>query len=125
MPLSRGLARFNRRVTNRVTGTFAHRLPGFALVIHTGRRSGKTYRIPVNVFRDGNDYLIALTYGADADWVHNVQAARGCEIVTRGQRIRLADPRIISDTSHQWAPLPVRLVLRLIGGSQYMRLTHA
>ena len=32
--------------------------------------------------RDG--YLLALTYGPDSDWVKNVLAAGGCELVTRG-----------------------------------------
>lgn len=124
MVLPPWIARFNRRTTNRVTRAFADRLPGFAIVTHVGRRSGKVYRTPINAFRDGNDYLIALTYGAGADWVHNVQAAGGCEIVTRGQRIQLTNPRTITDTTWRWAPLPVRLILRFIGVSQYMRLTQ-
>lgn len=123
MPLPGGVARFNRRVTNRVARRFADRLPGFAVVLHTGRRSGRSYRTPVNVFRDGNDFLIALTYGPAADWVHNVLAAGGCEIVTQGKHVRLANPRIITDTARRWAPLPVRLVLRIVDVPQYMRLT--
>jgi deazaflavin-dependent oxidoreductase (nitroreductase family) len=123
MALPRALARFNRRVTNRVTRVFAGHLPGFALVVHTGRRSRRTYRTPVNAFWDGNDYLIALTYGAATDWVRNVQAAGGCELVTRGQRIRLINPRLVADPSRRWAPLPLRVILRLIGASEYLRLT--
>lgn len=65
MPLPPQLARFNRRVTNRITYPLSGHLPGFAIVVHTGRRSGRAYRTPVNAFRDGDDYIIALTYGAD------------------------------------------------------------
>ena len=36
MPLPKGLARFNLRVTNRVLGPVAARLPGFGIVIHVG-----------------------------------------------------------------------------------------
>lgn len=122
MPIPQSVARFNRHVTNRITRTFADRLPGFAILIHTGRKSGKTYRIPINAFRDGDDYIFALTYGADTDWVRNVLAAGGCEIITRGRQIRLTNPRIISDPSQKWAPLPVRLVLGLINAPLYMRL---
>lgn len=125
MPLSQRVARFNRRVTNRVTGLIADRAPGFAIVHHTGRRSGRAFATPVNAFRDGDDYLIALTYGAEADWVKNTLAAGGCEIVTRGQRVRLTNPRIITDAGMGWAPLPVRLVLRAIHAPQYLRLTRA
>jgi deazaflavin-dependent oxidoreductase (nitroreductase family) len=125
MALPPWLARFNRQVTNRVTSTFASRVPGFAIVIHTGRRSGRTYRTPVNVFRDGDDYLFALTYGAERDWVRNVQAAGGCEILTRGQRITLTNPRIITDPSRRWAAFPARPILGLLGVASYLRLTRA
>ncbi|HLZ21847.1 MAG TPA: nitroreductase family deazaflavin-dependent oxidoreductase [Ktedonobacterales bacterium] len=124
MPLSPRVARFNHRVTNRVTRMFDGRLPGFALLIHTGRRSGRTYRIHIYAFRDGDDYIIALVYGVESDWVRNVEAAGVCEIVTRGQHVRLTHPRTITDPTRRWAPLPARLVLELIGASQYMRLTH-
>ena len=124
MALSQRIARFNRRVTNRITRPVADRLPGFAIVIHRGRKSGRTYRTPVNAFRDGNDYIIALTYGPETDWVRNVRAAGGCEIVTRGRRVRLINPRLVTDPSRRWAPPPVRLVLGLIDAPQYLRLTR-
>lgn len=124
MALPPRIARFNRRVTNRVTGRFAGRVPGFAILIHTGRRSGRAYRTPINAFRDGDDYIVALTYGAETDWVRNVLAAGSCTLVTRGRQIPLANPRIITDPSKRWAPLPVRLVLGLIDAPQYMRLTR-
>jgi deazaflavin-dependent oxidoreductase (nitroreductase family) len=118
------VARFNRKVTNRITGRFADRLPGFGILRHVGRKSGRVFSNPINVFADGNDYILALTYGPDTDWVKNVLAAGGCEIVTRGQRIRLTNPRIITDTRLSWAPPFVRFVLQRIGATQYMRLTH-
>ena len=124
MALSQRIARFNRRVTNRITRPVADRLPGFAIVIHRGRKSGRTYRTPVNAFRDGNDYIFALTYGHETDWVRNVQAAGGCEIVTRGRRVRLINPRLVADPGRRWAPPPVRLVLGLIDAPQYLRLTR-
>lgn len=125
MPIPHRVARFNRHVTNRVTGLIADRVPWFAVLHHTGRRSGKPYAMPINVFRDGNDFIFALTYGADTDWLKNVLTAGGCEIVTRGQRIRLTNPRLVTDASVRWAPPPVRLVLRLIHATQYVRMTQA
>jgi deazaflavin-dependent oxidoreductase (nitroreductase family) len=124
MPLPQRVARFNRRVTSRITRPFADRLPGFGIVIHTGRKSGRTYRTPINVFRDGNDYIIALTYGPETDWVRNVQAAGGCQIVTRGQWISLTNPRLVTDPRLQWAPPLVRLILGLTNVPQYLRLTR-
>jgi hypothetical protein len=51
MPLPRSVARFNRRVTNQITGPLAPYAPGFGVIIHTGRKSGRQNRTPVNVFR--------------------------------------------------------------------------
>jgi deazaflavin-dependent oxidoreductase (nitroreductase family) len=69
------MAWFNRHVTNRITRPLARSLPGFGVVEHAGRRSGRQYRTPVNVFRAGPSYVIALTYGVESDWVQNVLAA--------------------------------------------------
>jgi deazaflavin-dependent oxidoreductase (nitroreductase family) len=111
MPLPRGLARFNLVVTNRVTGRFAGRLPGFGIVVHIGRKSGIERRSPVNVFRDGERYVLALTYGRDAQWVRNVMAAGGCELITRGRRIRLQEPELVHDPSRLLVPRPVAAIL--------------
>ena len=46
MPLPRSVARFNRRVTNRLLGRLAPRLPGFGIVVHTGRKTQRRYRTP-------------------------------------------------------------------------------
>ncbi len=82
----RWVAAFNLAVTNRITSRFADRLPGFGILTHAGRKSGKLYRTPVNVFRAPEGFLIALTYGRESEWVKNVLAAGGCELETRGAR---------------------------------------
>jgi deazaflavin-dependent oxidoreductase (nitroreductase family) len=122
MAIPRGMARFNRRILNRITRYIVGWLPGFALLFHTGRRSGKTYRTPVNVFRGGDGYRIAFTYGAESDWVRNVMAAGGCEIETRRKRIALTHPRIVRDPSRRWAPPVVRQILGAIRTVEYMQL---
>ncbi len=111
MPLSRRVAEFNRHVTNRALGQIAGWVPGFAIIYHTGRRSGKTYHTPINAFRTADGYRIALTYGSQSDWVRNVLAAGGCEIVTRCRRIALTQPRLVPDPDHRWAPPVVRQIL--------------
>jgi len=125
MPLPKALARFNLRVTNPVLGRIAGHSPGFAIVTHTGRRSGRKHRTPVNLFRSGDTYVIALTYGADAQWVRNVHAAGGCEIETRGERIRLIEPRIVHDPRRLCVPAPVRLALAAIDVDDFMVLRRA
>lgn len=124
MPLPPRLGRFNRRVTNRITGLFAGWLPGFAILTHKGRRSGHEYHTPINVFRRGEDYYFACTYGPDTDWVKNIFAAGRCEVLTRGRRVALMNPKLLSDPNMRWAPLPVRIVLRLTHVTEYVRMTH-
>jgi len=60
---------FTTRVVNPIARRFAGRMPAFGVLIYRGRRSGRTYHTPINVFRRGDLYLFALTYGADVDWV--------------------------------------------------------
>jgi deazaflavin-dependent oxidoreductase (nitroreductase family) len=113
MPLPRRMARFNQRYLNRVTRHVASWAPGFALVEHVGRRSGRLYETPVNVFNVQNKYLFALTYG-ESDWVKNVLAARSCAIRTRGRRIELGEPERFRDPSRNLVPIPARWILRLV-----------
>lgn len=119
------MARFNKKVTNRITGPFAARLPGFAVVIHVGRVSGRRYRTPVNLFRRGDDYVFVLTYGAEADWVKNVEASGACDVETRGRTVRLLEPRLLTDPVRQPAPGPLRPILRLLGVDEFLSMRAA
>jgi deazaflavin-dependent oxidoreductase (nitroreductase family) len=123
--LARKVAHFNKRFTNRLTRPLAPHLPGFGVVVHKGRTSGRTYETPVNVFERDGDFVICLTYGAQADWVQNVLHAGGCELVTRGQRYRLEDPRIVHDESRHLAIAVARPILRLVGAADFLRLHRA
>ena len=112
-------------MTNRVTGRFAGRLPGFAIITHTGRRSGRRYRTPVNLFRSRDAYVIALTYGRDRDWVRNVMAAGGCDVETRGAALHLEDARIVTDASATLVPVPIRPILKAARVTEFMELKVA
>jgi deazaflavin-dependent oxidoreductase (nitroreductase family) len=122
MPLPKSLARFNLVVTNPVVRRVAGRLPGFAIVTHVGRRSGRTYRTPVNLFRADDRYVIALTYGSDSQWVRNVLAAGACDVETRGERVHLVGPEIVHDPTRELVPAPVRSVLAVLGVDDFMVL---
>jgi deazaflavin-dependent oxidoreductase (nitroreductase family) len=119
----RWLAKINIAVTNRITGLFAGWLPGFGILTHIGRKSGKVYRTPVNVFRAPNGFVIALTYSSQSEWVRNVLAAGGCELRTRGKKYQLSAPKVVRDPTRKQFPFPVRLVLRLVGADEYMELS--
>lgn len=118
----RWAAAFNQAVTNRITGPFATRLPGFGMLTHVGRKSGRLYHTPVNVFRGRDEFLIALTYGREAHWVRNVLAAGGCRLETRGAQYQLSAPVVVHDPARRRFPLPVGIILLIIGASDFMRL---
>ena len=91
-------------------------LPTFGIVIHRGRKTGRTYETPVNVFRRGDDYLFFLTYGSDVDWVKNVLAAGTCDLRTRRRVVRLAEPEVIEDPQLRLAPAFARFVEKHFAG---------
>ncbi|WP_067822618.1 nitroreductase family deazaflavin-dependent oxidoreductase [Nocardia inohanensis] len=125
MPFPKALAKINRRVSNPVLGVFARVLPGFGIVIHTGRKSGKPYRAPVAVFARDGGYRIALTYGRDVDWVKNIRAAGKFEFEHRGKTVTLTDPVIGQDASVSWAPPPVRQFLKTLNVEYYVQARKA
>jgi deazaflavin-dependent oxidoreductase (nitroreductase family) len=114
MPLPRTLAKLNRMGANRLVRHIAPWFPGLGVVIHVGRRSGAVYRTPVNVFTAGGRYTIALAYGSSSDWVRNVVAAGGCQLITRGRRVRLGNPRIVHDETRSAIRPLERQLLRLV-----------
>lgn len=116
-----------RRVVNRylnpVMRVGAKRFPGFAILTHHGRKSGRAYTTPVNVFRRGETYLFFLTYGSDSQWVKNVLATGSCSIESRGRVVELCDPELVTDPELRAAPPVVRFLERRIAGvTQYLRM---
>jgi hypothetical protein len=86
MTASDRLARFNKRLPNRVIGLIAgRRLSPVAFMVHQGRKSGRSYRTPVMPLPLADGFLVSLPYGPDRDWVRNVMAA-GRATILRGGR---------------------------------------
>jgi deazaflavin-dependent oxidoreductase (nitroreductase family) len=120
MALPEQLARFNRIATNRLVRHVAGRLPGFAIVTHTGRRTAREYRTPVNLYRSGDRFVIALAYGSSAQWVRNVTAAGACDAETRGEHVHLVAPEIVRDP--RLVPALVRPIYRAVRVGEFMVL---
>jgi deazaflavin-dependent oxidoreductase (nitroreductase family) len=95
------------------------------LIVHRGRRSGRRYETPVQVFPTDDGYVIALTYGPGADWTRNVLAAGGCELRTRGRTVRLTQPRLYTDGTGQHIRPVERQMLRLLRVTDFLALTTA
>ena len=123
MPLPGWLARLNRRLTNPALRPLAGRLPYFGIVLHRGRRTGRVFRTPVNVFPSGDGFVIALTYGRHVDWVKNVLAAGGCRLVHRGRTVDLVGPKVLSLREDAKAiPGWIRGILNTLGVSDALHL---
>jgi len=125
MPIPRRIRRWNKVGLNRATVRLAPRLPGLGVVVHRGRRSGRVYQTPVNVFPAQDGYVLALTYGADTDWVKNVLAEGGCELRTRGRLMRLTSPRLFHDEQRAGIRPLERQILRAIGVADFLSLKTA
>jgi deazaflavin-dependent oxidoreductase (nitroreductase family) len=118
----RVLRPFTTHVFNPISRRFVQWLPGFAILIYRGRKSGKTYRTPINLFRDGDAYVFALTYGSDVQWVRNVVAAGEADALIRRHMIHLTHPELFVDPSRRSVPFPVRQFLGFMRVSEFLRL---
>lgn len=125
MPIPKVVGRWNKAGLNRVTRHIAPWMPGLGVIIHSGRRSGRRYETPVNVFTGDDGYVFALTYGPDTDWVKNVLAAGGCELRTRGDTIELVSPRLFHDETRRGIRPFERQVLRVLGVADFLSLKPA
>jgi deazaflavin-dependent oxidoreductase (nitroreductase family) len=120
--------RFRHAVTryaNPVLRPLARKLPYLGVLTHRGRKSGRTYQTPLNVFRRGDVYVFLPTYGSQAHWVKNVLASGSASLETRGRVVDLVDPELITDPELRIAPPIVRLVERRVGVTQYLQMHSA
>ena len=67
----------------------------YAVVKHVGRRSGRTYRTPVEAYRTADGVLILLPYGPVTDWCRNVLAAGQCTVTLDGEDLALSTPEVV------------------------------
>jgi deazaflavin-dependent oxidoreductase (nitroreductase family) len=125
MPIPLTVGKWNKAGLNRVTRHVAPWAPGMGLIVHRGRRSGRRYETPVQVFGVKDGYVIALTYGPGADWTKNVLAAGGCELRTRGRTVQLTEPRLYQDETRQRIRPAERQVLRLLRVTDFLELKTA
>src|SRR3954471_3823749 len=95
----------------------------WAVVHHTGRRSGKTYATPIAVQAAGDHFLIGLPYGEGVDWCRNVIAAGSATITWHGVDHRVTAPEIIDRAAADPAyGAPLRLTLRLFRIKRFLRV---
>jgi deazaflavin-dependent oxidoreductase (nitroreductase family) len=125
MPLPRTVGKLNKAGLNRLTRHIAPWAPGMGLIVHRGRRSGRRYETPVQVFPTEDGYVVALTYGPGADWTKNVLAAGACELRTRGRTVELTQPRLYRDETRRHIRPAERQMLRLLRVTDFLALKLA
>ena len=96
MRVPRGIAEFNKRVTNPAARTIAPWLPNLGTLEHVGRKSGKRYRTPLLVFKTEDGYAVLIGYGLQTDWLKNVLAGGPTVLRKRGRASVLVNPRVVS-----------------------------
>ena len=66
-----------------------------ALVHHTGRSSGRSYRTPVGAVPTEDGFVIASVYGTQSDWIRNVLAGGPASMEYQGRAAVVCDPRVV------------------------------
>jgi deazaflavin-dependent oxidoreductase (nitroreductase family) len=79
---------------NPMLGPLLKRLPGFAVIRHRGRSSGKDYETIVSAYRKGSVLAIGLVHGK-TNWVKNVLAAGEADIRVGRKDLHLVNPRVL------------------------------
>jgi deazaflavin-dependent oxidoreductase (nitroreductase family) len=114
----------NKHVTNRLLIHLCGREFGhFAVLSHTGRKSGKLYRIPIIAEPVEGGFVIALTYGKEVDWFKNVMAKGGCSIYWKKQEYQVFHPHFVEKEVGLLAfPKVVQAALRTAGIEYFLML---
>ena len=89
---ARRTAHFNKRLHQSRDAPASSGPPGLWRRCRYRPEVGPHLRDAPATVRRGEDFVIALTYGVESDWVEDVQAAGGCDLITRRGRHRLCDP---------------------------------
>jgi deazaflavin-dependent oxidoreductase (nitroreductase family) len=88
-----GATRMFNRFSMLLAGT--RLLPLYGVLVHRGRRSGKTFRTPVVVRPTSDGFIIPMPWGQGTDWYRNVRAAGECVVRWKGRDYRLVQPEVI------------------------------
>lgn len=116
------------RAVARMTAPISRPLAGrrfFPLwaVVHTrGRRSGRTYAVPIAIRVSDDAFVIPLPWGESTQWVRNVLAEGGCTIRWRGSDHEVSGPRVIAWQAGASAFHPIQR--RILGAAGLRLVLH-
>lgn len=122
MPMPRAFRRV-AVLLNPVVRPLARRMPPLATLRHQGRKSGRAYETPVMAFPTGSDWLIALAYGADVQWLRNVEHAGRTTMSRRARRFDVGPVRRLdAATGSGLLPSWARAVMGMANVTDYVVL---
>ena len=122
MPMPRAVTRLNKTYVNKVLVHLAGH-GWFVELEHVGRRSGRTYRVPIMAFDRGDVVTVALTYGSGVDWLANLRSAGGGRMHARDELLLLGAPASLSEAAgHAQMPQPPRAMLPVLGCHEYVEI---
>ncbi|MFG1926889.1 hypothetical protein [Cryptosporangium sp. NPDC048952] len=89
------------RITAPLTRFLAGRryFPGWAVVHHRGRRSGRALTVPIALVATPDEFVVNLPWGAGTNWVRNVLAADGCVVRWKGLDHPVSAPAVIGEAA--------------------------
>lgn len=94
-----------------------------SLIQHSGRTSGRLYETPVVAEATEDGFVIALPYGARADWLKNVLVNGSATIVHEGEVHEVGEPEVVPiATADAYFPPNDRRAHRVFGTDQCLRL---
>ena len=88
------LERVQIKYLNPLLRPFSKWMPGFAVIKHRGRTSGKEFETIVTAYRKGDLLAIGLMHGK-TNWVKNVLAAGEADIRVARKDLHLVNPRVL------------------------------
>jgi deazaflavin-dependent oxidoreductase (nitroreductase family) len=88
------LERLQIKYFNPLVRPLSKRLPGFAVIKHRGRTSGKDFETIVTAYRKDDLVAIGLMHGK-TNWVKNVLAAGEADIHMGRKDLHLVNPRVL------------------------------
>src|SRR5664280_1913321 len=89
------------RATAPMTRVMAGRrwFPGWAVVHHRGRTSGRDLSVPVAVIATPDVFVVNLPWGTQTNWVRNVLTAGHCIVRWKGASHHVTDPELLDEAA--------------------------
>ena len=109
--MKRGWLTILQHTLNPLTLRMARRGVGpFALVRHTGRKSGRTFETPLILARVPGGFVAELTYGPEVNWYRNLVAAGGGTILWKGRPVTIVGIEPMATDAGRRSEFPIDAV---------------